>query len=98
MAQLAQLARRAREISPVQTSAAVHSSPLNHPACPGEAAAEHNHQDVIAAFDSPGAVRFIERNRYGGSRRIAVSIEVHEHFIPRNAEPIGDRLNDSQAS
>jgi hypothetical protein len=43
------------------------ASPLDDGAGPGQAAAEHDHQDVIAAFDSPGAVRFIERNRYSGS-------------------------------
>jgi hypothetical protein len=71
------------------------ASPLNNGAGPGKAATEYDHQNVIASFDSPGAVRFIERNRYSGSRGIAVSIEVYEHFIPRNAEPIGDRLHDS---
>ena len=43
------------------------ASPLNDGAGPGEAAAEYDHQDVIAAFDSTGAVRFIERDRYSGS-------------------------------
>jgi hypothetical protein len=57
------------------------ASPLNHRAGPGKAAAEHDHQDVIAALDSPGAVRLVERNRYSGSRRVAVAIEIHEHFV-----------------
>src|SRR4029077_7896448 len=71
------------------------ASPLNDGAGPGEPDAEYDHQDVVAVFDSPGAVRFIEGNRYSGSRGIAISIEVYEHFVPRNAEPIGNRLDDS---
>src|SRR5512132_1336811 len=96
LSRLAGIARASCETSRARDSRLKRrrASPLNDGTGPGEAAAEHDHQNVIAAFDSPGAVRFIERNRYSGSRGIAVSIEVHEHFVARNAESIGDRLHD----
>src|SRR4029453_13271267 len=72
------------------------ASPLNDRACPREAAAEHDHQDVIAAFDSPGAVRLIERNRYSGSGGVAVAVQIDKHFVSRNAQPIRDRLHDPE--
>lgn len=37
-------------------------------------------------FDSAGAVRFINCNRYSGSGAVAVSIEVLEHVVARNPE------------
>src|SRR5215472_11115125 len=71
------------------------TSPFDDRARPGEAPAEYDHEYIIASFDSPGAIRFIERNRYSGSRGVAITVQVHKHLIVRNAEPIGDRLHDS---
>src|SRR5204862_5617752 len=72
------------------------TSPLDDRAGPSKAAAEHDHQDVIAAFDSSAAIGFVERDSYGGSRSVAVAVEIHKHFVPGDTEPIGDRFDDAQ--
>jgi hypothetical protein len=72
------------------------ASPLNDCACPGKPAAEYDHQNVIAAFDTPAAIGFIERDRYGGSGGVAVAVQIHKHLVSRNAEPIRDRIHDPQ--
>src|SRR5690242_18636287 len=71
-------------------------SPFQDRARPGEPAAENNHQNVIAALDPAAAIRFIECDRYSRSGRIPVTIQIHKHLVPRNVEPIGDRLDDAQ--
>src|SRR6266404_2465563 len=71
-------------------------SPFDHAAGPGEAAAENDHENVIARLDSTTAVGFIERDRHSRGRCIAVSIEIHIKLFQWNAETIRNCLDDAK--
>src|SRR5438445_8068016 len=73
-----------------------YNSPFQNRARPSEPAAEHDHQDVIAALDPAAAIRFVECDGYGRSRGIAVAIQIHKHFVARYAEPVCDSLDAAQ--
>src|SRR5438445_6378789 len=73
-----------------------YNSPFQNRARPSEPAAEHDHQNVIAALDPAAAIRFVECDGYGRSRGIAVAIQIHKHFVARYAETFCDSLEDAQ--
>ena len=72
------------------------SLPFDDRARPGQSAAEHDHQNVIAVFDPAGAIRFVERDGDRGGRRVAVLVEIHKESIERNFQSIGDRFDDAE--
>src|SRR4029077_5612751 len=72
------------------------ASPFQYGARPGEPTPEDNHEHIITPLDAPSAIGFVECNRHGRSGGVAVAVQIHKHFVARNAEPVGDRFNDAQ--
>src|SRR5688572_20265149 len=68
-------------------------SPFHHRARPGEAAAEDDHQHVIAPLNPAAPVCFIEGHGDRGRRGVAVLVEVHVETIERNLQAIRDRFD-----
>src|SRR5438477_11285164 len=72
------------------------NSPFDDGAGPGESAAEHDHENVIAMLDSAAAIRFIQRDGNGGCGSVSVLVEIYVEAIERNFQSVGDRLDDAQ--
>ncbi len=72
-----------------------HYLPLDDRSGPGQSAAEDDHQNVIAGFDSAAAIRLIEGDGDGRGGGVAVAIEIHEEFLDRDFQSVGDRFNDA---
>jgi len=64
-------------------------SPFDDCTRPSQAAAKHDHQDIIAVFDAAAAVRFIESDGHGRGGSVSIAVEVHVKFLERNVETIG---------
>ena len=52
-------------------------------------------EHVIAGFDSAAAVRFIEGDGDGRRGGVSVAVEIHENFVERNLQSVGDRFDDA---
>ena len=52
--------------------------PLDHGGGPGEAGAEDDHEDEVAALDAAGLDGFVEGNRDGCGGGVAVFVEIDE--------------------
>src|SRR5438132_12263281 len=76
-------------------SRALHS-PLDDRARPGEATAKYDHENEIALFDSSAAVGFVQSNRDGRGRSVAVLVEIHVELFDRNLQTIGDAFDDPE--
>ena len=74
------------------------ASPFDDGAGPSQAAAKHNHQNVIAMFYPAAAICFIQGNRDCGGRSVSVFVEVHVETVEWNFQSIGDCLDDPQIS
>ncbi len=77
------------------TNLELRASPFNDRARPGQPTPEDDHQYVISWLDAAAAVRFIKGNGYGSGGCIAVAIEINVKFFERNAQPIGNSLDDA---
>src|ERR1700730_3485913 len=71
-------------------------SPFDDGARPSQAAAKHDHQNIIAVFDAAAAVRFIESDGHGRGGSVSIAVEVHVKFLERNVETIGNSFDDAQ--
>ena len=63
--------------------------PLDRGGGPGEACAEGDHDDVVAAPEAAIAVGFVERDGHGGGGGVAVLVQVDEDPLVGDREPVG---------
>ena len=69
--------------------------PAEDGAGPGEAAAEGDEEDDVAAFDAALAVGFVEGDGDGGGGGVAVFVDIDEGFFFGEAEAVGDGGDDA---
>src|SRR5688572_21744970 len=69
--------------------------PLNHRRGPGEAGAENDHQDEVAALDAAGFDGFVQGDGDGGGGRVAVFVEVDEDLAGLGAEALAHGVDDA---
>src|SRR5258705_460362 len=72
--------------------------PLKDRSRPSETAAEDDHQNVIARFDSAAPIRLIEGDGDGRRGGVSVAVEIHEDFCDGNFQAVGDRFDNADVS
>ena len=70
--------------------------PLDGGGGPGEAGAEGDHDDLVAALEALGAVGLVEGDGDGGSGGVAILVEVDEDTLVGDREAVGDGVDDAQ--
>lgn len=70
--------------------------PLDGGGGPGEAGAEGDHDDFIAAGHFAFAVGFVEGDGDGGGGGVAVFMKVDEDAVVGDVESVGDGIDDAE--
>src|SRR5690348_16551326 len=83
-------------IAPARRDSIAPASVLQQRRRPREAAAERFEQQGLAALHLAGAHGFVERERHGTGRRIAMAIDRDDHAIHRQLEALRGRFDDAQ--
>src|SRR5688572_26439016 len=71
------------------------TSPFDHARRPGEAGAEYNEQDEVAALDTTVADGFVQRADDRSGAGVAVLVEVDEEFLLGSTDALGDGVDDA---
>src|SRR6185437_7626393 len=71
------------------------SSPAHHGRPPGEAGAETAEHYELSRMQSAVRDRFVQRQRHGTGRRVAVAVEVVVYLAARNMQHINGGVDDA---